>query len=299
MNNNNILYWTSEGYGRGKHYRKYALFPNFLPLNIYSQHGIYHSDKPAKHEIENCAPFTLYFTKDLVINHNKVPNINSHAIHVLDPFVYFRKRYKIKPSPSAMGTLFFVAHSTPESNVVFDDDQLLICLKEFNKEMLPVTLCFHNHDIVKGRQLLYEEHGYQIISMGLPLDKNYIENFYNTLIKYRFTSSNHIGSYVYYSIDLGIPFKYIQQEVVFWNISDKNYEINKEISNGSDLKEVSRKLFCSESDVPTITDSQKKFVSVQVGEDSKMRRMYFVYIVYLALIYHLFKNLNNRIRRLF
>ena len=52
-------YWTSEIYGFGKYIRKYGYYPSWLPLYIYTDHGVGRID-PAIHELESSAPALLY-----------------------------------------------------------------------------------------------------------------------------------------------------------------------------------------------------------------------------------------------
>lgn len=109
-----ILYWTSEVYSFGECYRKYARFPKWLPLNIYSDHGI---GNPIvyEHEVKNDADSILVFCEEKATAYKY--RSNKPVFNITPPMILYRHLKKIKQEKDAKGTIVFPAHSTPEKNV--------------------------------------------------------------------------------------------------------------------------------------------------------------------------------------
>ena len=213
-----IKYWTSEIYGMGRIYREMAWYPKKWPLNIYSSHGIALADNPAKHELANNAPYMFYFSKRLVRLFND-RSVAKKSFCIISPFVFYRRKHHITPKENTQGTLVFVGHSTPDIDDTSNVQEYIHQLKNIPKKYHPLTICLHFHDINKGMHLDYLNAGFEVVTMGNSMDDDYIPKFYELLRQYKYTCSNLIGSYVHYSVELGIPFFYYGNPPEFINKS--------------------------------------------------------------------------------
>ena len=147
------IYWTSEVYGFGSVLRKFGFYPRFLPLNIYFSHGVTTHNKPAPHELNNKAPFMLYFSPRLVDEYKKVSKKPCYC--VISPNVYYRRAQNIKQAVNAKGTLAFFAHTTPVIDNTMDVSLYIKQLKSLPEKYQPVSVCLHYHDINKGFHKLF------------------------------------------------------------------------------------------------------------------------------------------------
>src|SRR5687768_8618648 len=81
--------WTSEVYGLGKFIRKYAFYPNFLPLYISTDHGPGQHDFPNLREVTTKMPVHFYHSPRLV---NLWPKYSTKPCFTLySPFVFYRR----------------------------------------------------------------------------------------------------------------------------------------------------------------------------------------------------------------
>jgi len=224
VNNNmisNCKYWSSEIYGFGKYFREYGFYPRFLPLHIYSDHGPpLDTDEPFACEINNDSPVLMVFPKaKKEILEQKV---NKPVYNIISPFVFYRRKYKIKQAENARGTISFPAHSTPWVEDCLDHEIYIKQLKELPDEFQPVSVCLHMHDIRKGLHEVYMKHGIPVYTAGNSLDYRFTKRFYDILKDFKYSTSNAVSSCCAYSIEMGIPSFVYGEHCQYINISNEN-----------------------------------------------------------------------------
>ena len=84
--------------------------------------------------------------------------------------------------------------------------QIIDQLKNLPEEFKPITVCLHFVDILKDKHLLFEKAGFECVTAGHMFNRDFISNFYDILIQFKYSLSNDVGSHTFYSIELGIPF---------------------------------------------------------------------------------------------
>lgn len=67
----------------------------------------------------------------------------------------------------------------------------------------PVTICLHAHDLGKGRDAPFTKAGFPVVTAGDPTDDAFPDRRYDLLRRHRFSASNSVGSYTFYSIEMG------------------------------------------------------------------------------------------------
>jgi len=283
----NWTYWTSEIYSFGKHLREYGFFPRILPLYIYTDHGPASmlTNEPAPNELESDACCQFYHSLYLV---KKWKEISSKPCYVLySPFVFCRKKKKIEKSPNAKGTLVFPAHSTQSVEDISNIEEYIEQLKNLPEKFHPISACIHMHDIRKGLHKVFMKHEIPVYTVGHTCDYRFAERFYNLLKNFKYSTSNMIGSYTYYSVEMGIPFsiygnqpKYINKDNP--NIKIGNFDAYTEFSQCKIIYDLFDGLF------EEITEEQKKLVERDLGLIDGVSRLEMAKILYLAF----FKQLN-------
>lgn len=212
-------YWTSEVYSFGKHYRNYGFYPEKKPLLVYSEHAV---DNPnvGLNEIENDANAMLVFSKEKYDKYKKISNKPCYII--TNPMVWYRKSNNIAQTGNAIGTLAFPVHSTPKTETIFDIKSYITDLKKMPENMQPVCACLHMHDINNGQYKIFLDNNIPVYTAGNAYDIKFAQRFYNILKNFKFACSNTIGSYAYYSVEMGIPFSLFGKTPKYINIDDPN-----------------------------------------------------------------------------
>jgi len=124
------------------------------------------------------------------------------------PFVHYRKLMQIEKDITAKGTVAFPAHSTPLIDAVFDIEGYCKQLKSLPIEFHPITICLHAQDLKRKKDVIYRKYGFDIVTAGptLVLGFEFVQKFYEILRSHKYATSNQVGSYSFYAVEMGIPF---------------------------------------------------------------------------------------------
>lgn len=288
-----MLYWTSEVYGFGKYLRKYAYYPSFLPLNIYFSHGVTHHDSPAAHEYENNAPSILFFSPRLTNVYKK--NSKKPCATILSPNVFYRRKFNIKKEKEAVGTIAFPCHSTPGIDDLTDYKEYCEKLKSLAVEFHPISVCLHYHDINKGSHKIFMDNGFEVLTAGNPFHPEFIERYYNILKNGKYVTSNELGSYTYYALEMGIPFLHYGSPVNFINVEDRNIEKGF-YDSFKKSKQMGRALKILGSFSTEVTEEQRKFVERELGVYDSISRFHASFILYQSYFMYIKLKAKNSIK---
>lgn len=88
--------------------------------------------------------------------------------------------------------------------------------------MHPICVSLHMHDINKGLHKEFIKLGVPVYCAGNVYDYRYADRFYSYLKHFKYASSNLIGSYTYYCLEMGIPFSYYGEQAKYVNICNYN-----------------------------------------------------------------------------
>lgn len=122
------------------------------------------------------------------------------------PFVHYRRLKNLEKASDAMGTIVFPAHSTPNNSSVYDINSYCAKLNSLPEKFKPLTICLHYYDMITETKKTYIQNGFKVVCAGNPKENVFVEHFYSLLRTHKYATSNKIGSYVLYSVELGIPF---------------------------------------------------------------------------------------------
>jgi hypothetical protein len=273
-------YWTTTVYSLGKHLREYGYYPSWLPLCVYSDHGLRSSYTPFKHELESDAPTQLCHSP--TTKHEWEKHSSKPCYVMTSPFVCYRRKNHIRKSESAVGTISFPAHSTPSIDDVSDVELYIKQLLELPEEFKPVSVCLHMHDINKGQHHFFEKYNIPVLTAGNTFDERFAERFYEIIKKFRYATSNMVGSYLYYCVEMGIPFSIYGNKQIFINRKDPNitkglYDPYKEFERFKYVYDLFSGLNTS------ISSEQKDYVEGSLGLKGGLSRSRMSIVLYTSL----------------
>lgn len=215
-------YWTSEIYGFGKHIREYASYPWWLPICVNTDHGVTNRDFPIKSELESDAPYQLFHSPYLVKRWKTLSR--KPCFCLFSPYVFYRRKNNICQISSPKGTISFPGHSTDSIDDLLSPKKYINQLKQLPDQYHPISICLHYHDINKGLHRIYLDEGFEVFTAGNPSHPKFTERFYDILKNFKYSTSNWIGSYIYYSVEMGIPFFLHGSPPEYFNKDDGNLE---------------------------------------------------------------------------
>ncbi|MET0394927.1 MAG: hypothetical protein ABW019_17415 [Chitinophagaceae bacterium] len=274
-------FFINEVYGLGYWLKDYAYYPKSWPLFTFMDHGMALSDRITPHEVENPAPLIFKFSPRAVKLYKK--ESRKPVYNIVNPFVHYRRSRKIGVTKEAKGTLFFVAHSTSEIDDLTDWEEYISQLKRIPEQFHPIDVCLHPTDMAKGLDRVFEQHGYKVYTASDLASYRYTINFYDILRNYRYSMSNILGSYFFYSVEMGIPFSLYGEEPKYFNKADKNIEQGNYTSyQHFDTYKKAKALFSGFH--AAISPEQETFVTYELGIHDTISRGKACWLVYKALV---------------
>lgn len=220
-------YLDTEAYGSNLIIKEYCQFPKYLPLPCHLEHGW----TPLPQALVTDLPIADKKGLMLVYSRrrekawkqaSKTPVIVSGP-----PFVLYRKMKGIKQTKDAKGTIVFPSHSAMFIESRYNIDEYCEELKKLPKQFHPITICLLYPDIKRGRDKSYIKNGFCVVTAGEKLrgSLSFVKNYYNILSKFKYATSNEVGTYAFYAAEMGIPFFLTGEEPVIINIDNKDPNI--------------------------------------------------------------------------
>ncbi len=283
--------WFSEVYGYGKWLRKYGYYPYFLPLKIMCEHSgpnFQHLNGIPQADLEY--NFLPYFTHSEHKCKEWTRLTGKPAYIIPNPFLFYLEQTKLKRSPKAKGTIVYPYHVIPNIKYIYDVKSYAEQLRNLPSKLGPFTISLHFHDINMGLKNEWEKEGFNVVTAGNPYDKNFIENFFKILSQHERAISNHVGSYVFYSVAFNTPFfiygdtKYIKP-ISFKDKKTKGYYEEANKFDFLNILSIPRLNEAKYSDI--IPSEFKKYVDDMINYPKKIKRLHFSWILYKSL----FKNI--------
>ncbi len=266
-------YLDTEAYGSNLIIKEYCRFPKFLPLPAHIEHGWTPLPNALITDLE------IAETKGLMLVYSKrreqAWKKASHIPVIITgpPFVLYRRMKAWNQKKDANGTIVFPSHSTIFIESQYDIDKYCEELKKLPDKFKPITICLLYPDIARGRDKQYQKHGFEVVSAGEKLrgSLDFVRNYYEILSKFKYATSNEIGTYTFYAVEMGIPFFLTGEEPIIHNIGNKDRNISPsgKMSDHKIGKEVN--IIFGSKPTEIITQEQKKLVEAEFGLDSDIR----------------------------
>lgn len=186
-------------YGNAATLRTYANGSGQIQYAI--QHGVTLHNWVWHPEINGSEPIYCWQKSRLeVYKHHTAKRIYYGAA----PFLYALAL--VQNGHERRGTLFFPAHSTEAVGVSMDYQKIITWLLSLPNEYQPVDVCIFWKDYKAGRHEPFEFAGMRIVSAGNMYDPQFNFRLAHLLSRYKYTSSNDVGSQLFYSVAAGCDY---------------------------------------------------------------------------------------------
>jgi hypothetical protein len=121
----------------------------------------------------------------------------------------------IEIAPTAQGTVAFPGHNLRKLEQRYDLDEYCTQLKSLPARFQPVTVCLHHWDIEYYHlDEEYERRGLKTVCAASDVEGPFYEGFYNILHRHSFATSNEVGTHLFYSVEMGLPFSFWEPPVI-------------------------------------------------------------------------------------
>lgn len=195
------LYSSSENYSFGKCLRNYLGWPDWLPLPVFSDHGVNFADELEDAETKAATKVHLTFSAWRV----GAPQCSGKLVlPVPHPWITYRRRQQILPLPTADGTLLFVPHNKAASK--FDFEEYVRAFENNPEEFRPSGLMLSMVDVRRGFHRKLRDLGLPIFSAGNVESSFFVDRFYEIVSHFRYSAGPRLGSHSFLCEELGVPF---------------------------------------------------------------------------------------------
>lgn len=206
----------NDFYGNAEQIKRFLNLPSHYPLKAAIQHGNQYGGAYWDEEIKARLPVSLAWGEHIHATWKKHTTKKIHKIGA--PFFYTQSLFpeeSITRERARLGKnlLVFPAHSMADSTVSFAMEPWLEKIRTNSKGFESVRICIYWKDYLLGKHKPYLEAGYECVSAGHLFDYNFLPRLRFLLEVCDATMSNRIGSFLGYSLFLGKPHKYIDQEM--------------------------------------------------------------------------------------
>lgn len=269
----------TEKYGIGKMIRKMANYPSSWPIKIHTDHGPNQWDFVTEHMLQSEADLFGFFSERIINDFKK--KSNKKALLLQSPYKAYRERNRIEIDNNAIGSIFFLAHSTFWTDKETNYDELFDFFdKKLPSTHHPVSICLHFVDVQKNRHIPFIKKGFPVYTAGNWEHPYFVENFYEIIKKFQFGFSNSVGSNLFYCVDLGIPYTIIDIEPVIVSNSDPNIISSKIAHKNHFQYEIQYNLFSSFEN--QINPLQQQFVNEELDPKNKIANGILMYHLYFS-----------------
>jgi hypothetical protein len=180
------------------------------------------------------------------------------------PFVLYRRMKNILLRKDAKGTVVFPHHSTKSTQAEYELEEYCKALHSLPEDFKPVTVCLYYMDMpLQGP--IFERNGFRVVTAGRPqwTGFRFVNRFYDILSKHQYSTSNLIGSYTFYAVEMGIPFFLSGKETTIKLRPGQKKLTSDTVFKNSDFMENLMRIFYGIT--RSISEEQRKVVLDEVG----------------------------------
>lgn len=206
---------TRLAYGQNVALRKMLGIPKYLALPVWQQHGWYEDGFlfPPDFKDARLAGMMLVYSEKKRREWEARSDIPCRVGGLV--LARYRRYMGWERRPDAKGTVFYAAHATSDTKVSYSVDRIHEVLSALPAEFKPVVVSLHPYDYYELKMNEeYERLGYEVVTAGPATSPDFPERFYEILSSCKYACSNDVGTYILYSLEMGIPFFFIGERVV-------------------------------------------------------------------------------------
>ena len=151
--------------------------------------------------------------QNLIENNNR--GFRFRAISPMLLLYKIMKECGLVPSTDLLSTaLFFPVHGNPDwflKNSNYDEGICRI-LRSLREKYQEIDISLTASDIRQGRHLIYESHGFRVITAGDIFDPFFSSRFINNVHRYGFILTSDLGSHIFYCAAFGLRVSFLQTD---------------------------------------------------------------------------------------
>lgn len=268
-----MQYSETQDYGFNIIIKEYAKFPKIFPLACHFEHGWTVLTDPLVTDLAVDKPLMLVFNNRRAKAWKKKSDLPVAIMG--SPFCHFRKMHHITQKKDAKGTVVFPSHSTVNLKSNFDIKEYCKNMSNFPQEFRPITICLLWLDYQDKGADIYRKAGFSVVTSGPKVSNSleFVRNYYEILSSHKYATSNDVGSYTFYAIEMGLPF-FLTGETPEMTMKEGRSDPN--VSEKYKMTDFKRGRYVtalfSTGPITKILPEQKNFVLEEIGHNDRLSR---------------------------
>lgn len=217
-------------------------------VNFYIEHGVVFNDSigSVRYLPKRIKQVYTYSERRAAILQSHYPQ---KKVIALGPYIlnipFFKRKSELDKLKKTNGKtlVVFPVHSLPTNEAIFDEDSFFKEIDKVAKTFNKVYICLHYLDILKSKDILYRNKGFDIVCAGHKYDIHFINRLKDIIYLSDVTMSNSLGTHLGYSICLHRPHYFYHQNVEIKEGADERqnqYEIKEAMAKEQIKNEASR-----------------------------------------------------------
>lgn len=226
-------------YGNSCNLKNYASYRKSIKACI--EHGVYFGNYVNEKESSDSGlPAIITYSNNRKSHLRKVTN---KPIFVIGPYIYYANSLytneEINKIKSKFGKtlLVFPSHSIDRVKAEFDIESFVKKIINFkdDKEFKTVLICLYWKDIELGRDKIYKDYGFTVVTAGYREDPDFLSRLKTFINISDYTISNNVGTHIGYCIALDKPHTIIEQKTEYCGVTSRDFEaaINSSVIKSS------------------------------------------------------------------
>jgi hypothetical protein len=195
------------------------MYPWFLPIFLTADHGINISQYMDPEIKSGSIGSRVHLTWSEENSKFQIPGIS--VIPVQHPWLMYLEKLSRVENNKRKGSIFYPLHKAPGYQFIgLDDEASIKYLKELPQEFHPIDISLHMHDLGGDRQKLFENSGFNTVSLGETNNPSFHKNFFNLVANYQYAFSESWGSHIPFLLKSGIPTQIIPRTITIIRIGE-------------------------------------------------------------------------------
>lgn len=259
------IHAPNDYYGHASVLKRYAGLPDWYAIKGVLEHGVVLSDR--MWDADRDAPLPVAFSPS-AWRAEVVQRLSGKPAHPIGfGFLYAMRLVENAipfPAQNAKGTLAFPCHSTHTIQARYDCAEYAEMLANLPAEQQPVTVCLYWKNFEHQEQRFYKECGLPVVTAGHMFDRDFMLRLYDLLRRFRYATSNVVGTHILQAVAAGCRFFYAGHQNVDWSVPQAE-QVNTDAGSPAFQwrERESWRLF--QSPVTEITAEQRAFVDELIG----------------------------------
>lgn len=203
------LHQSNDYYGHASIIKKYVGLSNDYVIKAAIEHGMMWQDFIWEVDLNAPFPTIIVYGPGRYQAYRKFP---SRVIIPIGPYIAYSPHYldkqTLEKEKKRLGKMLLAFPLASTHYIEFNYDIKAYCkeLEDMSKDFDSIGICLYWKDILTGKGDIFLKYGFECFTAGHMFDPLFLSRLKSIIELSTVTTSNHVGTYLGYSVYMGRPF---------------------------------------------------------------------------------------------